>query len=130
MHDSKVDFTTLFRGLADINTEAPITEISMRNDFIDRDSMDQWFGDYIARLKSESSVDAKRKLNMNRVNPKYILRNHLAQVAIEKAQEKDFSELAKLLQILESPFDEQAQYEEYASPPPPELSAIEVRCSS
>jgi len=130
MHDSKVDFTTLFRRLADINTEAPITEISMRNDFIDRDSMDQWFGDYIARLKSESSVDSKRKLNMNRVNPKYVLRNHLAQVAIEKAQGKDFSELAKLLHILESPFDEQAQYEEYASPPPPELSAIEVSCSS
>ena len=130
MHDSKADFTKFFRGLADINTEAPITEITMRNDFLDRDSIDQWFGDYITRLKSESSVDAKRKLNMNAVNPKYILRNHLAQAAIEKAQQKDFSEVAKLLKILERPFDEQTQYEQYASPPPPDLSAIEVSCSS
>ena len=130
MHDSKVDFTQLFRGLADINTNAPVTEIKMRNDFLDRDSIDQLFRDYIARLKSESSIDAERKLNMNAVNPKYVLRNHLAQVAIEKAQRKDFSEVAKLLKILESPFDEQEQYTEYASPPPPDLSAIEVSCSS
>ncbi|MBU3550546.1 YdiU family protein [Polynucleobacter sp. MWH-Berg-3C6] len=130
MHDSKVDFTQLFRGLADININAPVTEIKMRNDFLDRDAIDQWFADYIARLKSESSIDAERKLNMNAVNPKYVLRNHLAQVAIEKAQHKDFSEVTKLLKILESPFDEQEQYTEYASPPPPDLSAIEVSCSS
>jgi uncharacterized protein YdiU (UPF0061 family) len=130
MHDSKVDFTQLFRGLADINTNAPVTEIKMRNDFLDRDSIDQWFGDYITRLKSESSVDTKRKLNMNAVNPKYILRNHLAQAAIEKAQRKDYSEVEKLLKVLERPFDEQAQFEEYASPPPPDLSAVEVSCSS
>jgi len=130
MHDSRVDFTKLFRSLADININAPIAEITIRNDFIDRDAMDQWFSDYITRLKSESSVDAKRSLSMNAVNPKYVLRNHLAQAAIEKAQRKDFSEVAKLLKILERPFDEQVQYEEYASPPPPDLSAIEVSCSS
>ena len=130
MHDSKVDFTTLFRRLADIDIEAPIREIPLRDDFINRDSMDQWFTDYITRLKSESSIDAKRKLSMNAVNPKYILRNHLAQAAIEQAQQKDFSEVEKLLKILERPFDEQAQFEEYASPPPPDLNAIEVSCSS
>ena len=130
MHDSRLDFTTLFRKLADINADAPITEIAIRDDFLDRDSIDQWFSDYITRLKSESSVDSERKLSMNAVNPKYILRNHLAQAAIEKAQHKDFSEVAKLLKILVRPFDEQAEYEEYASPPPPDLSAIEVSCSS
>ena len=130
MHDSKVDFTTLFRGLADINMNTPISEIKLRNDFIDRDSIDQWLGDYTNRLKTESSIDADRKQKMNAVNPKYILRNHLAQAAIEKAQMKDFSEVAKLLSILESPFDEQDQYQEYAAPPPPDLEAIEVSCSS
>jgi uncharacterized protein YdiU (UPF0061 family) len=67
---------------------------------------------------------------MNAVNPKYILRNHLAQAAIEKAQQQDFSEVAKLLSILETPFDEQEQYEAYANPPPPDLELIEVSCSS
>ena len=130
MHDARVDFTKLFRGLAQINTNAPINQIEARNDFIDRDAIDQWFSDYIARLQAESSVDADRKQRMNAVNPKYILRNHLAQAAIEKAQQQDFSEVAKLLSILERPFDEQEQYEEYANPPPPDLEFIEVSCSS
>ncbi|MBU3554616.1 YdiU family protein [Polynucleobacter sp. UB-Piko-W3] len=130
MHDARVDFTKLFRGLADINTNAPINQIEARNDFIDRDAIDQWFSDYIARLQAELSVDADRKQRMNAVNPKYILRNHLAQVAIEKAQQQDFSEVAKLLSVLERPFDEQEQYQEYANPPPPDLEFIEVSCSS
>ena len=130
MHDARVDFTKLFRGLAQINTNAPINQIQARNDFIDRDAIDQWFRDYIARLQAESSVDADRKQRMNAVNPKYILRNHLAQAAIEKAQQQDFSEVAKLLSILEAPFDEQEQYEAYANPPPPDLELIEVSCSS
>jgi len=130
MHDARVDFTKLFRGLAQINTNAPINQIEARNDFIDRDAIDQWFSDYIARLQAESSVDADRKQRMNAVNPKYILRNHLAQAAIEKAQQQDFSEVAKLLNILETPFDEQEQHEEYANPPPPDLEFIEVSCSS
>ena len=130
MHDARVDFTKLFRGLADINTNAPINQIEARNDFIDRDAIDQWFSDYIARLQAELSIDADRKQRMNAVNPKYILRNHLAQVAIEKAQQQDFSEVAKLLSVLERPFDEQEQYQEYANPPPPDLECIEVSCSS
>ena len=130
MHDSRVDFTNLFRKLANINTNAPVSEIKLRHDFIDRASIDQWFNDYITRLKVESTVDAERKSKMNAINPKYLLRNHLAQVAIEKAQQKDFSEVARLLQILENPFDEQEEYEEYAVPPSPDLAAIEVSCSS
>jgi uncharacterized protein YdiU (UPF0061 family) len=130
MHDSKVDFTTLFRDLANINTSEPISAIKLRNDFLDRDAIDQWFSDYIARLKAESSVDADRQQKMNAVNPKYILRNHLAQAAIELAQRQDYSEITKLLTILERPFDEQEQYQEYAAPPPPDLESIEVSCSS
>jgi uncharacterized protein YdiU (UPF0061 family) len=130
MHDSRVDFTKLFRGLAQINTNAPISQIEARNDFINRDAIDQWLSDYITRLQAESSVDADRKKRMNAVNPKYVLRNHLAQAAIEKAQQQDFSEVAKLLSILESPFDDQEQYQEYANPPPPDLEFIEVSCSS
>ena len=130
MHEARVDFTKFFRGLADINSNAPISQIEARNDFINRDAIDQWFSDYIARLQAESSVDADRKQRMKAVNPKYILRNHLAQAAIEKAQQQDFSEVAKLLSILERPFDEQEECQEYANPPPPDLEFIEVSCSS
>jgi uncharacterized protein YdiU (UPF0061 family) len=67
---------------------------------------------------------------MNRVNPKYILRNHLAQVAIEKAQQDDFSEVDTLFKILSKPFDEQPTFDSYSKPPALDMQRIEVSCSS
>jgi len=64
------------------------------------------------------------------VNPKYVLRNYLAQIAIEKAQNKDFSEIARLLGVLEKPFDDQPENDKYAELPPDWASDIEVSCSS
>lgn len=130
MHDSKIDYTSFFRNLSNIKKNTTLTEISQRNEFIDRDNIDQWFGDYINRLQSESLDDQSRKLMMNLANPKYILRNHLAQIAIEKAQQDDFSEVEKLLKILSSPFDEQDDFESYSKPPPADMQQISVSCSS
>ena len=130
MHDSRVDFTCFFRNLGAIKVDAPIDQIALRNDFLDRELIDHWLGDYLARLLSESSNDVERQNAMNQVNPKYVLRNHLAQLAIEKAQKKDFSEVTKLLNILSRPFDEQLDYESYALAPPSNLDAVEVSCSS
>ena len=70
------------------------------------------------------------RIAMDAVNPKYVLRNYLAQVAIEKAQNKDFSEITKLLTVLERPFDEQPGMEHYAALPPDWASHLEVSCSS
>jgi len=68
---------------------------------------------------------------MNRVNPKYILRNYLAEIAIRKAQEgQDFSEIERLRQLLASPFDEQPEFGDYAKEPPDWARQIEVSCSS
>jgi uncharacterized protein YdiU (UPF0061 family) len=67
---------------------------------------------------------------MDQINPKYILRNYLAQVAIEKAQQDDFSEIERLQLILSKPFDEQEPFEAYAKPPPVDMQRIEVSCSS
>lgn len=55
---------------------------------------------------------------MNAVNPKYILRNYLVQNAIEKAEQGDFSEVTKLLEIMQKPFDEQPENEAYTAEPP------------
>ena len=67
---------------------------------------------------------------MNRVNPKYVLRNHLAEVAIREAQAGDFSATRRLLDVLEHPFDEQPEHEAYAGFPPEWAQTIEVSCSS
>ncbi len=130
MHDSKIDYTNFFRNLGNLSKNAVLTEIQQRNDFIDRENIDQWFTDYINRLKSEALDDQARKEMMNRINPKYILRNHLAQAAIEKAQQGDFSEVATLLEIMTKPFDEQVSFESYSRPPPVDMEHIAVSCSS
>ena len=67
---------------------------------------------------------------MNRVNPRFVLRNYLAQIAIDKAQKKDFSEVATLLAILQRPFDDQPEHEAYAALPPDWAGQLEVSCSS
>jgi len=104
--------------------------IPLRNQYIDRKAFDQWLKDYLLRLHSENSSDEERKIMMDKVNPKFVLRNHLAQRAIAMAQQHDFSEVYKLHLILSNPFDDQADFEEYANPPPPNLEAVEVSCSS
>ena len=130
MHDSKVDFTYFFRQLAKVQQSQDRQTINLRDLFIDREAIDQWFEDYINRLKSEKSDDDARQRDMNLINPKYILRNHLAQNAIEKAKRHDFSELKRLLELLSKPYDEQMEFEAYAMPPPPDLERVEVSCSS
>ena len=86
--------------------------------------------DIAERLRSEGSLDAERKVRMDRVNPKYILRNYLAQVAIEKAERKDFSEVDRLRGVLRMPFDEQPEMEHYAQPAPEWGRHLQVSCSS
>ncbi|MBU3577963.1 YdiU family protein [Polynucleobacter sp. UK-Kesae-W10] len=130
MHDSKVDFTNFFRNLSKIKKDQHVTQIALRDQFIDRNAIDQWFGEYLQRLQREVLGDEARSAAMNLINPKYILRNHLAQAAIEKAQAKNFAETHRLLKILSRPFDEQPEHEDYALTPPLDMSKIEVSCSS
>ena len=67
---------------------------------------------------------------MNRVNPKYVLRNHLAEVPIREAQAGNPEEVRRLLAVLERPYDEQPEHEAYAGFPPEWAQTIEVSCSS
>jgi uncharacterized protein YdiU (UPF0061 family) len=130
MQNNHVDFTLFFRRLGDLQLENPAADEPLRDLFIDRPAFDAWAVQYRTRLRHEASTDASRRAAMHAVNPKYVLRNYLAQVAIEKAQNKDFSEVGKLLAVLEKPFDEQAENEQYAQLPPDWASELEVSCSS
>ena len=130
MAASHVDFTLFFRRLGELRIDAPGSDEPIRDLFIDRAAYDEWAVQYRARLLQENSNDMQRRLAMHRTNPKYVLRNYLAQQAIEKAQAKDFSEVARLLAVLERPFDEQPGNEHYAALPPDWASELEVSCSS
>ena len=130
LQSSHADFTLFFRRLCDLRHDDVAMDEPLRDLFIDRAAFDTWALQYRSRLSSELRSDAERQLAMRRTNPKYILRNYVAQVAIDRAREKDFSEVEKLLSILEKPFDEQPEYQRYAELPPDWANKLEVSCSS
>ena len=67
---------------------------------------------------------------MQAVNPKYILRNYLAQIAIDKAEQGDYSEIDILLKLLQQPHAEHPEFERYANTPPDWGQHLEISCSS
>ncbi len=129
LHRGRSDFTQSFRRLStiDAHSDAPAP---MRDDIADLEAFDAWVADYRQRLRTENSVDAERAARMNAANPKYVLRNHLAQAAIEQAQRGAFGEIDRLTRLLRRPFDEQPEMEAYAAGPPHGSVPIEVSCSS
>ena len=128
MHANRADFTTVFRSLSTVQKRSGIS--NWRDQFLDRDAADAWLTQYRTRLMQESSSDAERAAQMNRTNPKFILRNHLAQRAIEMAQGDDFTEVNRLQRILSRPFDEQPAFEQYALAPLPDEVVTDLSCSS
>lgn len=126
----KTDFTIANRRLCDFSTAPGAANTALRDLFIDRAGFDAWAQRYAARLADESSDDAHRALQMRAANPKYVLRNHLAQAAIERAETGDFTETMRLLKVLKRPFDEQPEHEADAAFPPDWAQHLEVSCSS
>ena len=74
-----------------------------------------WLRCYVRRVRHDGTPDAIRRRRMNGVNPKYVLRNYMAQLAIDKAEQGDFSLVDELLELLRHPYDEQPGKEEFAN---------------
>lgn len=89
---------------------------ALSNDYIQM--RNQWFLAYAERLQRNSFDSQQRIALMNSTNPKYILRNYLSQVAIDKAHQGDYSEIDKLLNIMRKPYAEQPEYQDYYSKRP------------
>ena len=119
MHKNKKDYTNTFRTLSKENHGL----------FKDEEGK-SWFKKYQKRLNREKINTTKRKKIMNQNNPKFILRNYLAQKAIEEAEKGNYVELKKLIEILKKPFDENRDYENYANEPPEWGRKLEISCSS
>ncbi|MBK1874190.1 YdiU family protein [Marinobacter sp. 1-3A] len=127
LNEHHVDYTAFFRALSNLydHGHAPL-----RNLFVDRQVADEWLARYEKRLEKETRARDERDFEMRRVNPKYILRNYLAQKVILEAQNGDFEPMKALLKVLEKPFDEQPGYEKYAALPPDWGKHINISCSS
>ena len=125
MQVSQADYTLVFRSLAQ-------EDVALTRDlFMDRLAFDNWFRQYTQRLLMENSSDAARCKAMKKINPRFILRNYMTETAIRLAEDKqDYSEIDKLLLLLQSPFDEHPEFEHYAGHPPEWAQKISVSCSS
>ena len=131
MARNRVDYTLFFRALSEFDSGIGASNTDLRDLFISREDFDAWAKGYGERLRAIGSEDARRAEQMNRANPKYILRNHLAEIAIRKARdEMDFTEIERLRGLLARPFDEQPEFDDYAKEPPDWAREIAVSCSS
>ena len=130
LQGSHADYTIVLREVGGFLSGRDMVNDRLREHFVNRERFDEWAARYAERLRAERSRDDERHQAMNRVNPKYVLRNYLAQVAIEKAQQKDFSEIDRLLALLRRPYTEQPGMEAYAAPPPNWGKHVSVSCSS
>ena len=72
----------------------------------------------LLQLSASGIPDEQRKVEMDSVNPKYVLRNYLCQSAIDAAEQGDFGEVRRLLKVMEHPYDDQPGMEKYARLPP------------
>lgn len=135
--EQRVDYTIFWRRLGDAvalgastaDGAAPAAAMApVRDLFADREALDAWLARFEARLEPLRRAQVAQR--MHGANPKYILRNHLAEQAIRSAKLKDFSEVHTLLALLQTPFDEHPGFESYADLPPDWASTIEISCSS
>ena len=120
------DYTRTFRMLS--QTEQLSAASPLRDECIDRAAFDSWFGRYRERLQQDEVADETRQQSMKAVNPAVVLRNWLAQRAIEGAEKDDPSELARLCEALQNPFADRD--DDFTHRPPDWGKRLEVSCSS
>jgi len=120
LQSAEVDMTIFFRALADVDPEAPSLG-PLEEAFYDADrrrdaepAFTQWLERYAARTRADPTVLEQRRERMNAANPRYVLRNYLAQQAIDAAQGGDYGEIANLLEVMRRPYDDQPGNERYA----------------
>jgi uncharacterized protein YdiU (UPF0061 family) len=128
----RVDYTIFWRRLSQwVNardTNPGSADASVSDLFRDRTGIEIWLLQYSERLTHIPRGLAADL--MLKSNPKYVLRNHLGEMAIQAARAKDFSVVAQLLQVLERPFDEHPGFESFAGFPPDWAGSISISCSS
>lgn len=122
------DYTRTFRLLSDVQQDQERSPL--RDEFIDREAFDRWYQGYRERLREEGVSDGERQQAMKAVNPRIILRNYLAQQAIDGAEKDDISMLTRLHQALRDPYSDDPAFDEFAALPPDWGKRLEISCSS
>ncbi|MEW4923808.1 protein adenylyltransferase SelO [Algibacter sp. 2305UL17-15] len=137
LHQTETDMTIFFRNLSDFKIENASEGLGVIHDaFYKSDEVvgniekrwNDWFQNYAERLKKETISDEERKEGMNTVNPKYVLRNYMAQLAIDDADKGDYKLIDELFKMLKKPYDEQPEYQKWFAKRP-DWARHKVGCS-
>jgi uncharacterized protein YdiU (UPF0061 family) len=135
---SETDMTIFFRNLSKIKKEDSVEQAfekieyafyipeEIRENILD--AWQKWFTVYLKRLNAEELSDEERALKMNQINPKYVLRNYMAQLAIDTADKDDYALVDELFQLLKNPYDEQPESEKWFAKRP-DWARTKVGCS-
>lgn len=125
------DYTVFFRRLARFDPARAELDTTFLEDLVPEPArFHTWLQAYRDRLSAERTEPAVRRRHMDSVNPKFILRNHLAQRAIEAATAGDYTVLTQLHELLRKPFDEQPEHEADSLPAPRGTEQPVISCSS
>lgn len=113
LQSAEVDMTLFFRALSGVNPTAPDLGLLTHAFYDERKRIEaapdfnEWLGRYGARIQTDSLTPAARVARMQRANPRYVLRNYLAQLAIDRAEQGDDTGVHELLEVLRRPYDDQ-----------------------
>ncbi len=135
---TEIDFTLFFRELSNISkADDSVTALKkiasafyFPTALIEtvKEQWEEWMIIYLKRLQLEPSDDVSRKAEMKKVNPKYVFRNYMAQLAIDKAETGDYSLIETFYKLLRNPYDEQPEHEEWYAKRP-EWARHKAGCS-
>ena len=135
LENSEIDMTIFFRNLSRFESPSEFVKVVRESSYLEPEKFDSfvdswmsWLDDYAVRLKGEDRSEEDRINSMNSVNPKYVLRNHMAQLAIESAENGDYSLIDELYQLLLRPYDDQPEMEKWFSKRP-DWALNKVGCS-
>ena len=121
-----MDYTIFWRRLSyavAANAFEPVRDL-----FLDRGALDAWLLQFSERLTQVGCGPAADL--MLKINPKFVLRNHLGEQAIRQARQRDYSGVQTLLTLLQAPCNEHPGHDDYAAFPPDWAASIEISCSS
>lgn len=123
MESEKLDYTNTFRNLTQALAEENSPELQS-------EISKSWVVSFLERHSKETLSKDKRLKLMNQVNPKFILRNYMAQEAIEAAEVNDSSKLETLMIVITKPYEELIEHEKFANKSPIWAKDLEISCSS
>jgi uncharacterized protein YdiU (UPF0061 family) len=121
LQEAEVDMTIFFRALADVELDAP-SLAPMADAFYDEakrsasePGFQDWLARYVARVRDDALAGEARRTRMRGSNPRYVLRNYLAQQAIDRAESGDYAGIDELLEVMRRPYEDQPGREAYAA---------------